>query len=858
MLNVIEAFERLAYFGIRAVVPIYIMQATEPGGLHLTAVHKGIIYAWWAIFQSWLPMVTGGFADRFGYKKTLTFAISMNVLGYLLMAYLHSYAGLFAGILVLATGTAFFKPALQGSIAQSLHKDNASMGWGIFYWVVNIGGVCAPILATFVLGKPHSAEGWKLLFLCCAGYTALNLFILLTFRDVPSGADKTKGVIEVFWTTIENICYFWFKGGRVHPVRLVVGLLALAAGIVLLWIEPRAPIGRWQTAIAAALCVVGVHLPLWLKGGVFTWQLRLPAFILIMSCFWMMMYQLWDLHPNFIEDWIDSSGAARRVPLDSWWEYGDRGRIRVPQQILLSLNAALIVLLVVPISWLVRRMRTLSAMLIGMQVATVGILVAGLTSNGWILLLGILFFSLGEMLTGPKKNQYLGLIAPPGKKGLYLGYVNIPIGLGVSVGSVLAGVLYADCGEKATLALRSMGTDPAIVARAARSIDWSDSLELVPELAGIQRTDALSVAARDLGLAEPDAALRLRDAFRWDHGQIVNLALIWIARQDPDLPADRLLADLRAVVDKADLASRPGLARLDTVLNTASPDRSQLPLAPIVDLLPGIIGRSRAEAFDIVRDRMNRDRAPDAPLSDGQIVDQLWALLGDNPDVLDNLALEFLAQNTDQVADVVAAMHFADPVEELPARVGIDRTKSFAALACARGASQADVNAALSKLKVAAGDPDLRPAVYLAQLPHRRYNAVAKRDWSRHKPFLEALIASDPAAQAVVQTRLAMPEQIDYDKLPAHRDVIQAALAAKDWSLAPGQAAELLEINPYEARAQVAAELADAFLSTTHLLWDEYDPQYKVWIPFAAIGVLATIALAIFGQMAKKWADMNA
>jgi len=82
----------------------------------------------------------------------------------------------------------------------------------------------------------------------------------------------------------------------------------------------------------------------------------------------------------------------------------------------------------------------------GRGMATFGVVVAGLTGNGWILLLGILFFSLGEMLTGPKKNQYLGLIAPPGKKGLYLGYVNIPIGIGVGLGSMIAGYLYNSYG----------------------------------------------------------------------------------------------------------------------------------------------------------------------------------------------------------------------------------------------------------------------------------------------------------------------------------------------------------------------------------------------------------------------------
>ena len=112
----------------------------------------------------------------------------------------------------------------------------------------------------------------------------------------------------------------------------------------------------------------------------------------------------------------------------------------VPQQVLLSFNAFFIILGVVGMAWLTRRMRTLSAMLIGMIMATVGVLVAGWTQSAWMLVAGILFFSLGEMMTGPKKSEYLALIAPPGKKGLYLGYVNIPVGVGVFLGSWIAGI----------------------------------------------------------------------------------------------------------------------------------------------------------------------------------------------------------------------------------------------------------------------------------------------------------------------------------------------------------------------------------------------------------------------------------
>jgi POT family proton-dependent oligopeptide transporter len=430
LLNGIEMFERLAYFGVRSVVPVYIMQADDPGGLHFTAAMKGTIYAWWFIFQSLLPTFTGGYADRYGYKRTLFFAVTMNIIGYVMMANLRTYEGFFCGILVLATGTAFFKPSLQGSLAQNLTKGNSSVGWGIFYWVVNIGAVIGPFMSTLVLGYPHTRDSWRWLFLSSAMITSLNYIMLLTFKDVPSGASKTESPLQVFLRTIKNI------------------------------VEPR--------------------LVIWL---------------LIMSCFWLMMYQLWDLHPNFIEDWVDSSGAASLIPFDWLKVTTDRG-VMIPQQMLLNWNAALIVILMVPLSWLVRRMRVLSCMVIGMAVATTGILVAGFTGNGWVLLLGITFFSLGEMMTGPKKNEYLGLIAPPGKKGLYLGYVNIPVGIGGFVGSKMAGYLYGHYGEKATLALKYLAQHTPL----GQGKNWNGSLATLESSMGISRTEAVARLQEVTGL----------------------------------------------------------------------------------------------------------------------------------------------------------------------------------------------------------------------------------------------------------------------------------------------------------------------------------------------------------------------
>src|SRR5210317_1644299 len=86
MVNIMEMIERLAYYGVRVVIPIYIAQADEIGGLHFSQIDKGIIFFVWALVQSLVPVFSGGFADRYGYKKTIAFSIAIKIVGYLMMA----------------------------------------------------------------------------------------------------------------------------------------------------------------------------------------------------------------------------------------------------------------------------------------------------------------------------------------------------------------------------------------------------------------------------------------------------------------------------------------------------------------------------------------------------------------------------------------------------------------------------------------------------------------------------------------------------------------------------------------------------------------------------------------------------
>jgi MFS family permease len=134
-------------------------------------------------------------------------------------------------------------------------------------------------------------------------------------------------------------------------------------------------------------------------------------------------------------------------------------------------------------------MRTLAAMVGGSAIAIFGVIIAGTTQSGWMFLLGIVFFSAGEMLTGPKKIQYLAEIAPPEKKGLYTGYVNVPVGVGWMVGSYITGFLYGNYGEKAVLAQKYLAEKTNYLQSKGLAA-WNGEVATLTKTLGVDRPEA--------------------------------------------------------------------------------------------------------------------------------------------------------------------------------------------------------------------------------------------------------------------------------------------------------------------------------------------------------------------------------
>ncbi|MFH0981658.1 MAG: MFS transporter [Planctomycetota bacterium] len=415
--NSMEMLERLAFFGVRAITPLYLVASTENNGLGLDYKQKGLIYTIWALLQCLIPMVSGGYTDRYGYKKSLGVAFTINIIGYLGMAqskpiadYLVGRGWEGAGFWVfmaaaccIGLGTAIFKPPVAATVARSTNEETSSVTWGIFYWVVNIGGGLAPMGAALL----RCEIDWQMVFYAAAIVTACNFLPMLFLYKEPQ---KVRG------------------DEKSHP--------------------EKGPVGVFVSSIVTIFS-----------------DLRLVVFLGIFSCFYLMFMQLWDLLPNFIDEWVDTSDVAAYFGWisDSWILKSGQTK----PEMVINIDSAAIIGLVIPISWLISKMNKVTAMIIGMVIALVGFVGAGMTSLGWLCCLMVFTFAIGEMTCSPTFNAYVGLIAPPDRKALYMGYSNLPFAFGWAAGNALGGFIYEATASKFKLArhylIDCFGMDPSVV-----------------------------------------------------------------------------------------------------------------------------------------------------------------------------------------------------------------------------------------------------------------------------------------------------------------------------------------------------------------------------------------------------------
>ncbi len=191
--NIMELFERAAYYGLNSVLAIYLSDSIPSGGLGFSEESVGFLQSLIYAFTYVVPILGGALADRYGYRRMLLVAFSFLACGYFLSGHMSEYGSVFAALLVMATGAGLFKPIISGTLARTTTEENSGFGFGIYYWMINVGAFLAPLAVTFYKGF-----SWSLVFTASSAYCALMLLpTLFLYHDPPrpESARKLKDVL---------------------------------------------------------------------------------------------------------------------------------------------------------------------------------------------------------------------------------------------------------------------------------------------------------------------------------------------------------------------------------------------------------------------------------------------------------------------------------------------------------------------------------------------------------------------------------------------------------------------------------------------------------------------------------------
>ena len=189
-----EFFERGSYYGVMSVLSVYLVMSIPEGGLGFSKESVGVIKSTITPLLYFLPILAGGLADRFGYRRTLMMAFTLMSTGYFFTSISTVYGMVFLSLVLMAVGAGFFKPIISGTIARVTDERTSSLGFGIYYWSINLGAFIFPLLLVPYL----KSIGWSYIFIMAAvGTGSMLLLNIFVYRE-PARQQNTKPLAEVF------------------------------------------------------------------------------------------------------------------------------------------------------------------------------------------------------------------------------------------------------------------------------------------------------------------------------------------------------------------------------------------------------------------------------------------------------------------------------------------------------------------------------------------------------------------------------------------------------------------------------------------------------------------------------------
>ena len=147
-----EMWERFSYYGMRAILTLYMTKTLAEGGLGFDERYASLIYATYVSSVWYLPLIGGWLADRvFGARRAVLIGGIVIACGHYSMA-INSQFTFYAGLILIACGTGLLKPNISAMVGQ-LYSENdkrRDAGFSIFYMGINLGAFLSPIVVGFL------------------------------------------------------------------------------------------------------------------------------------------------------------------------------------------------------------------------------------------------------------------------------------------------------------------------------------------------------------------------------------------------------------------------------------------------------------------------------------------------------------------------------------------------------------------------------------------------------------------------------------------------------------------------------------------------------------------------------------
>ncbi len=367
--NTIEILERFAYYGIYFGFGIYMES------LGFSRSQLGVVQSIFLFLSYGVPVISGSFADRFGFKKVLIVSYLAYLPSILLLLYTRTYSGIILTMLTIGLSAGIFKPLVAGTVRAVTDKTNKTLGFGIFYAMVNVGGTIGPI----VLGKLR-AISWDYSFKVAAISIFLMLLVTIFFYREP--AREMEGVTL-----------------RQKMKEIGFALLDLKFAFLLILL------------------------------GVFFW-LPFWAFFNLSA-----VYVDRNLDTARLYDGIRSVFGAGFANFFS--QVDNKGIRRILGETL-STTGYIVMIFQVLVSRIAERFKAMPSFLAGLFMLTAGFLIIGLAkiTAPAMVFLGIFIFAIGEMTSSPRLQEYITWIAPKEKAGLYMGMNFLAVMIGSALSGI--------------------------------------------------------------------------------------------------------------------------------------------------------------------------------------------------------------------------------------------------------------------------------------------------------------------------------------------------------------------------------------------------------------------------------------